>query len=93
MATLFHSLSTFGSPIWQVAQTVKIPVIGIGGIATAEDALEFLLAGASAVQVGTANFFRPMAPLEIIDGISDYLSVGGFSSVAEIVGTVKRIDE
>lgn len=79
--------------VWQVAQTVKIPVIGIGGIATAEDALEFLLAGASAVQVGTANFFRPMAPLEIIDGISDYLSVGGFSSVAEIVGTVKRIDE
>jgi dihydroorotate dehydrogenase (NAD+) catalytic subunit len=59
--------------VWQTAQAVKIPVVGIGGIMTADDALEFLIAGATAVQVGTANFVNPGATMEIIDGIADYL--------------------
>jgi len=59
--------------VYQVAQAVSIPVIGIGGIATAEDALEFMLAGATAVQIGTANFVNPRACEEVIDGIGDYV--------------------
>ncbi|MEK6534155.1 MAG: dihydroorotate dehydrogenase, partial [Thermodesulfobacteriota bacterium] len=59
--------------VWQVVRSVKIPVIGIGGISTAADALEFLITGASAVQIGTANFIHPAATMEIIDGIEDYM--------------------
>ena len=59
--------------VYQTAQAVKIPVIGMGGIQNAEDALEFILAGASAVAVGTANFINPYATLEIIDGIREYM--------------------
>ena len=59
--------------VWQVAQKVSIPVIGIGGIMTAEDALEFMIAGARAVQIGTANFVNPCATIEIIDGIHHYM--------------------
>ncbi len=76
--------------VWQVAQAVRIPVIGIGGIATAEDALEFVLAGASAVQVGTANFYNPRAAEEIIDGISAYLGQYQEPSLAAIVGTLRH---
>ncbi|NOX80066.1 MAG: dihydroorotate dehydrogenase [Deltaproteobacteria bacterium] len=78
--------------VWQVARAVAIPVIGIGGIATAEDALEFLLAGATAVQVGTANFYRPWAGEEIIDGIRDFLRQEGEPAVRNIIGQV-RVDE
>jgi dihydroorotate dehydrogenase (NAD+) catalytic subunit len=74
--------------VWQVAQAVKIPVIGIGGIMNAEDAIEFLIAGASAVQAGTALFKNPLAPLEIIEGIEDYLRRHGFESVSELSGSL-----
>ena len=62
--------------VWDVHNAVKIPIIGIGGIMTAEDAIEFLLCGARAIQVGTANFINPKAPLEIIKGIEKYLKMG-----------------
>lgn len=73
--------------VWQVAQKVKIPVIGIGGIMTAEDAVEFLIAGASAVQVGTANFVNPASSIEIIVGIEAFLLKKGVESIKDIIGT------
>lgn len=75
--------------VWQVASAVAIPVIGIGGIGTAEDAIEFLLAGATAVQVGTANFYNPAATEEIIDGIAAYLREQGEGSVQNIIGALR----
>jgi len=72
--------------VWQVAQEVKIPIIGIGGIMNATDAIEFILAGASAVQVGTANFIDPQVSVKIIDGMEEYLKRHGFDSVQDIVG-------
>ena len=75
--------------VWQVASQVSIPVIGIGGIGTAEDAIEFLLAGASAIQVGTANFYNPAATGQIIDGIADYLRQQGEDSVRSIIGGLR----
>jgi dihydroorotate dehydrogenase (NAD+) catalytic subunit len=72
--------------VYQVARAVNIPVIGIGGIRTAEDALEFLMAGASAVQVGTANFFDPTVTIKIIDGISRWCSSKGIQKLDEIRG-------
>ena len=72
--------------VWQVAQAVHIPIIGMGGIASAEDAVEFFLAGASAVAVGTANFTDPEITMKICDGLTDYLTENGFSSIEEIVG-------
>lgn len=75
--------------VWQVASAVKIPVVGIGGIGTAEDAIEFLLAGATAVQVGTANFYNPAASVQIIAGIEDYLHQQGEPSVRSIIGSLK----
>jgi dihydroorotate dehydrogenase (NAD+) catalytic subunit len=75
--------------VWQVASAVSIPIIGIGGIGTAEDAIEFLLAGATAVQVGTANFYNPGAAEQIIDGIADYLRQQGESSVQAIIGGLR----
>ncbi|WP_457677813.1 dihydroorotate dehydrogenase [Thermovibrio sp.] len=76
--------------VYQVAKAVKIPVIGIGGISTWEDAVEFFLAGASAVQVGTANFFNPKAVEEIVEGLKRYLKEEGFKSVKELVGALKE---
>lgn len=73
--------------VWRVAQAVSLPIIGMGGIATAEDAIEFLLAGASAVATGTINFVNPHAATEIVEGIGRYLVSQGAASVAEIVGT------
>ena len=75
--------------VWQVAQAVKIPVIGLGGIMNAADAIEFLLAGASAIQIGTANFIDPTVSIKVIDGINDYLDRHGFQSVHEIVGVLE----
>ena len=72
--------------VWQVAQAVRIPIIGMGGIASAEDAVEFFLAGASAVAVGTANFTDPEITMKICDGLAAYLAEHGFSSIEEIVG-------
>jgi dihydroorotate dehydrogenase (NAD+) catalytic subunit len=76
--------------VWQVANAVKIPVIGMGGIMTAFDALEFLLAGASAVQVGTASFIDPQISVKILEGIENYLVSKGFSDIKEIVGYINR---
>ena len=72
--------------VFRCAQAVQIPLVGIGGIMTANDAIEFLLAGASAVQVGTANFVHPRAALDIIDGLSDYMRDNAISRVDELVG-------
>jgi len=75
--------------VWQVVQAVKIPVIGIGGIMTAEDALEFLIAGATAVQVGTANFVNPRVTMDIIDGIEIFLAQRKIAGVAHVIGTLE----
>lgn len=75
--------------VYQVAQAVSIPIIGIGGIATAEDALEFMLAGATAVQIGTANFVNPRASEEVVDGIGDYVLQEELPSVREIIGALQ----
>ncbi len=71
---------------YQVAQAVSIPIIGAGGVTSAEDALEFLMAGASAVQVGTATFADPLAPLRVIEGLAAYVRANGLSSIREVIG-------
>ena len=75
--------------VYEVANAVKIPVIGMGGIASAEDAIEMLLAGASAVSVGTANFYNPAVTMEIVDGIERYMQEQGFETVSDMVGIVR----
>ena len=75
--------------VWQVARAVKIPVVGLGGIMTAEDAIEFLMAGATAIEIGTANFIDPAVTIKVRDGINDWLDRHGCSSVQEIIGTVE----
>src|SRR5512133_3691220 len=74
--------------VWQAANAVKIPVIGMGGIMNASDALEFILAGATAIQVGTASFIDPAASIKILDGIKAYLEEKGFSDIKEIIGYI-----
>lgn len=75
--------------VWQAAQAVKIPVIGMGGIMSGEDAVEFLLAGASAIAVGTAIFADPYAPISVIEGINKYLDDNGYGSASEIIGALE----
>ena len=75
--------------VWQTAKAVKIPVIGLGGICSATDAIEFLLAGASAIQIGTANFIDPSISEKVIDGIAEYLQRHGFNSVQDIIGALE----
>jgi dihydroorotate dehydrogenase (NAD+) catalytic subunit len=75
--------------VWQVVQASKVPVIGLGGIISVEDALEFLIVGAKAVQVGTANFVNPKVTLEIISGLEDYLRSQGLRDINEIIGTLE----
>jgi dihydroorotate dehydrogenase (NAD+) catalytic subunit len=75
--------------VWQVVQTVNVPVIGIGGIMTAKDALEFLIAGATAVQVGTANFINPHATIDILDGIEAFLVERHIADIKDIIGTLE----
>lgn len=75
--------------VYQVAQAVQIPIIGMGGIASAEDAIEMILAGASAVSVGTANFYNPTITMDVVEGIEQYMKKNGFESVADMVGIVK----
>ena len=75
--------------VWKCAGAVPIPIIGIGGIASAQDALEFLIAGATAIQVGTATFSQPGASLSVVKGIGQYLDENGFADVKEIVGSLK----
>lgn len=75
--------------VYQVAGAVKLPIIGMGGIATAEDAMEFILAGATAVSVGTANFYNPYATVEIVEGIEAYMKKHQIADINELVGCVK----
>jgi len=75
--------------VWQVAQQVKIPVVGVGGIMTPEDALEFLIAGAVAVQIGTANFINPRATIDIIEGIEAFLIKRNIPRLTDIIGTLQ----
>ena len=74
--------------VWQVAKAVKIPVIGLGGICNAADALEFMMAGATAIQIGTANFLDPTVTIKVRDGINEWLDRHGCSSVSEIIGAL-----
>ena len=75
--------------VWQVANAVSVPVIGMGGVMTGEDAAELMMAGASAVEVGTAIVQDPFAPLRIIDGLNNWLDENHIASAAELTGTVK----
>lgn len=75
--------------VWQVAKAVSIPVIGLGGIMNWKDAVEFLLAGASAIQIGTANFIDPAITVKVAEGIDDYLNRHGYSSVRDIIGALE----
>lgn len=75
--------------VWQVAQAVKIPIVGLGGITTAVDAVEFLMAGATAIEIGTANFLDPAVTLKVRDGLNDWLDRHGCRSVTEIIGALK----
>ncbi|MBN2522995.1 MAG: dihydroorotate dehydrogenase [Bacteroidales bacterium] len=79
--------------VWQVAKAVKIPVIGMGGIMNSTDAIEFFLAGASAIQVGTANFIHPAVTMEILEGINAYLERNDFKRIDEIIGSLKNYTE
>jgi dihydroorotate dehydrogenase (NAD+) catalytic subunit len=76
--------------VWQVAKAVKIPVIGMGGIMNTDDAIEFMLAGASAIQVGTASFIDPQTPVKILDGIEKFLINRGFADIRELTGYINR---
>jgi dihydroorotate dehydrogenase (NAD+) catalytic subunit len=76
--------------VWQVAAAVRIPVIGIGGIMNSDDAIEFILAGATAIQVGTASFIDPMAAIKILAGIEEYLAEKGLTDISEIIGYLNR---
>ena len=76
--------------VWEVFQAVKIPIIGMGGICNWQDAIEFILVGATAIQVGTYNFIDPTATVKIVDGINDYLDRHGFESVNDLVGLIRK---
>ena len=75
--------------VWQVARAVKIPVVGLGGIMTAQDAIEFLMAGATAIEIGTANFIDPSVTMKVRDGLNDWLDKHGCKSVKEIIGCLE----
>ena len=75
--------------VWQTAQAVKVPIIGMGGISSATDAIEFLLAGASAVEVGTYNFVDPSVTTQIVDGIEDYMRRHGFTDIQDLIGALQ----
>ena len=74
--------------VWQTAQVVNVPIIGMGGIATATDAIEFLLAGATAIEVGTYNFVDPTATIQVVEGIENYMLRHGFSNITELIGAL-----
>jgi dihydroorotate dehydrogenase (NAD+) catalytic subunit len=76
--------------VWQVAKAVKIPVVGLGGISNATDAVEFMLAGASAIEIGTANFIDPAISAKVAEGMKSYCDRHGFSKVADLTGALKR---
>lgn len=74
--------------VWQTAKAVKIPVIGLGGIMNGRDALEFILAGASAIEIGTANFIDPQATIKVIDYIDDYCRRHGVDNINDLIGVI-----
>ena len=74
--------------VWQVRNACNLPIIGMGGISNWEDAVEFMMAGADIVSVGTANFIDPFAPLNIVSGLEEYVKKNNLESISEIVGTV-----
>ena len=75
--------------VWQVAQAVKIPVIGMGGIMNATDAIEFLIAGATAIQIGTANFIDPTTPVKVLEGIEEYMKRHSITQVSDLIGSLE----
>ena len=75
--------------VWQVAKAVGIPVVGLGGISNANDAIEFMLAGASAIEIGTANFLDPQVTVKVKNGINEWLDKHGCKSVTEIIGQLE----
>ena len=75
--------------VWQVAKAVKIPVVGLGGISNATDAVEFMLAGASAIEIGTANFIDPAVSAKVAWGINEYCERQGFQKVTELIGALE----
>jgi len=77
--------------VWQAAKAVKIPVIGIGGIMSASDAVEFILAGAAAIQVGTASFINPAITVSLIEGIKEYMNARGFNDINDFTGLINKI--
>jgi len=76
--------------VYEGAGAVELPIIGCGGIATGSDAIEFIMAGASAVQVGTANFTNPRAPLDVLEGIEQFMKKEGINNLADLIGTAQR---
>jgi dihydroorotate dehydrogenase (NAD+) catalytic subunit len=75
--------------VWEAAKAVQIPIIGMGGIQTAADAIEFLVAGATAVAVGTANFYEPQTALKVVAGIREFMEQNGIRDVRELIGSVQ----
>jgi dihydroorotate dehydrogenase (NAD+) catalytic subunit len=76
--------------VYEVAGAVDVPVIGCGGITTASDALEFIMAGASAIQVGTANFTSPRAPIDVLEGIEQFMKKEGIDNLTDLIGTARH---
>jgi dihydroorotate dehydrogenase (NAD+) catalytic subunit len=76
--------------VWEVAHAVDLPVIGMGGVTCAEDAIEFFLAGATAVAIGTANFTDPRTPIKVLEGIRSYLIKHGYEDIHQIIGITKK---
>ena len=74
--------------VWQVAHAVGIPVVGLGGITCAADALEFIMAGASAIQIGTANFINPAVTLETVRGLEEWCEKHGVNAISELIGII-----
>ena len=88
-AVSYTHLDVYKRQVYQVANAVSLPVIGMGGIATAEDALEFMMAGATAVSVGTANFYNPYATVEIVEGMEAFMEKQGVADIKDLIGCVK----
>ena len=75
--------------VWQVSKAVNIPIVGLGGIMNATDAIEFFLAGATAIEIGTANFIDPSVTMKVVDGIEDYLKRHNYESIKQIIGKLE----
>jgi dihydroorotate dehydrogenase (NAD+) catalytic subunit len=75
--------------VWQVSKAVNIPIVGLGGIMNATDAIEFFLAGATAIEIGTANFIDPSVTMKVVDGIEEYLKKHNYESIKQIIGKLE----